>query len=181
MAVFFHDLLARPAQQLRRVRETLQGDILGTTGALDLMHVIGVTEGLAVAKAFALGSDGLLAQAKALPGAAEPDSEEYQAAEAMLRSIPGAPRDAEGNRTMAGLLQHFVSIETAATGFRVAFTETIDALPASAFVTSRQRSSAGTTAMVVTLVPVVPAEAANAFRADERVAALATALAAAGF
>lgn len=181
MAVFFHDLLARPAQQLRRVREILAADILGTTGPLDIMHVMGVTEGLAIAKAFALGAEGLLAKAKAMPGAAEPESEEYLAAEAMLASIPGAPRDDKGARTMAGLLQHFGAIEASATGFRQAFTDAVEKLPASAIVTTRERVSDGTTATVVTIVPTLPAGAGDAFRADARVAALANALAAAGF
>jgi hypothetical protein len=181
MAVFFHELLARPAQQLARVRATVQGDILGTSGSLDVSAVIAVSEGLAVCKALALGANGLLAKAKALPGAAEPESEEYAAAEAMLSSIPGAPRDSEGNRTLAGLLQHFGAIEAAAGGFRAAFFEAIGDLPATALLSTRERVSDGTTANVVTLSQAIPANEANAFRADARVAALAAALTAAGF
>lgn len=183
MAVLFYDLFSRPVTQLKRARKMMADGLLGTTGQpLHITTLTQVSDFLAYANTFLLGAEeGLLVAANAVPGMSDPSSEAYQAAEAILASIPGAPTDEQGNRTLAGLQWRLGLVANAHAEYRAAVIEAIAQVPLSALLTYQTKTTDGATSMVLVLDSSLPVAVADALRVDSRVVNLHTQLVEANF
>lgn len=174
--IFFDDLYKPPVRTMRGARVQLDR-IMATTGEPLLLHELqNLTEHLFQARVQAVA---LLTAAKALP-TPDPASEEYKAAEAYLATVPGAPTDREGNRTLAGLLGHLQSVAVAANDFHTAWLAARDRMTAADLFGIERRTKDGVTAQAMWFRQEMPAVIADDLRADERLTILRGALVAAG-
>lgn len=172
----FSKLVEPPVTNLERARDQIRDRIIGTAGADLSVGAMG-TFSLYLHQA-SCGVSKFLAAAKALPGAAEPTSEHYIAAEAQLAAIPGMPRDGEGNRTIAALLYNLGVVKAASADYHAAVADLIAAVPGSALIRMTMQTDAETGAQTpgVEVREVIPAKYADPFRADARVVAMKDAL-----